>query len=487
MAIASPGLGSGLDVNSIVTQLMALESRPVQVLAQREASFQAKLSAYGSLKGALSALQTAAKAISTSAGFSAKKATVADTDILSASATTSATAGAYDIEVQALAKAQNLKSGALSATGAVGSGTITIEFGSYRTVDADNIVFDLNADKSAKTITISAGTDKLTDIRDAINAANAGVTASIVGDGSNAHLFIASNDTGLANQLRISVDDADTNDTDAAGLSALVYDGTKTAGVSGTANLSQFTAASNATVIINGITLSKASNTISDAIEGVSLSLAAPSEAGVTTRLTVAADTNATKSAIENFVKAYNALNKTVADLTRFDTATKKASVLTGDSTARSVQSQLRGILGAAISGATGVSTLSDIGLSFQLDGSLAVDGAKLSAALTDPDKNVASLFISGAGVTGYAAKIDTVVTSMLASGGLIAGRTEGIDSSIKDIGKRRDALTVRLESIERRLRKQFTALDALVSSMNQTSNYLQQQLANLPKTNQGA
>ena len=173
-------IGSNLDINSIVKQLMTVEQRPLQILATKEAGYQAKLSAYGSIKSAVSSFQSAMNALTSTDKFVASKTSVSDTKIATASASAAAPAGNYGIEVQALAQAQKLKSGNYGATAdAVGSGTLTIQFGSYA-----GGVFTANGDKSAKTIEIKPADNSLGAVRDAINAANAGVTASIVNDGA---------------------------------------------------------------------------------------------------------------------------------------------------------------------------------------------------------------------------------------------------------------------------------------------------------------
>lgn len=653
MAISSPGIGSGLDINSLVSQLMALESRPLSLLNTKEAKFQAQLSAYGSLKGALSSFQSAVASLATPAKFTVLKASVADATVVSASAGASASAGSYSIEVQTLAKAQKLKSEAFATTGTmIGTGTLTIQFGTY-----SGGSYTLNPDKSAKTISIGAGQSSLAGVRDAINAANAGVTASIVNDGSGNRLVIASHDAGLANALKITVTDDDLDNTDNSGLSRLAYN----ASTGGTTNLSQTVAAQNATAVIDGIIISKSTNTVTDAIEGVTLDLL---KEGGTTTLTVARDSTAAQVSIESFVKAYNDLNKTITDLTKYDAANKKASTLTGEATVRSVQYQLRGLFNTALATAGGgLNSLSDIGVSFQADGTLKLDSAKLTTTLNDPTKDVSTLFAAigkptdsqiafasstsdtkngnyavyvtqlatrgnavgggaaaltiyantndvlnvaidgvsasltlaagtytaatlaaeiqskingatalssaGIGVTvsqssgvltvtsnrygsasmavitggngatdlfgtaasttgvdaagtiggvaaagsgqsltgagdaaglkitvtggatgdrgtvsfarGNADMLDKLVGRLLESDGLVDGRLDGINASIKVIGTQREALSRRLDQIEKRYRAQFTALDAMIASMTQTSNYLQQQLANLP------
>ncbi len=653
MALSSPGIGSGLDVNGLVSQLMALEQRPLTLLNTKEAQLQAQLSAFGSLKGALSGFQTAVAALASPAKFSAVKAGVADGTVLSASAAPAAGAGSFSIEVQQLAQAQKLKSAAFASTSeTVGTGTLTIQFGSY-----SGGSFTLNPDKAARTITIGNDKASLAGVRDAINAANAGVTAGIVNDGSGNRLVLSSKDSGLANALRISVSDDDGDHGDNAGLSRLVYDAT----TGGTKNLTETVEAKNAALVIDGISISKPTNTVNDAIEGVTLNLLKTG----TTKLDVARDSSGVKAAIESFVKAYNDLNKTLGDLSKYDAANKKASILTGDSTVRAVQSQLRSLFNGALSSAGGgLTALADIGVSFQSDGTLKLDASKLTAALNDPSKDVSTLFaaigkptdslvsfvsaaaetkdgnpavnitrlatqgfakggsaaaltiatgvndtlnvtvdgvsasltlaagtytaaalaaeiqskINGAGALsaagigvsasessgvltitsnrygsasnvsitggtaasdlfgvssatagvdiagsiggvtasgsgqtltgtgeaaglkirisggttgdrgsiafarGYADRLDKLIGRMLENDGLVDGRMDGINASIKELGSRREVLASRLGMIEKRYRAQYAALDSMLASMTKTSNYLQQQLANLPK-----
>ncbi len=385
MGISSTGIGSGLDVNGIVTQLMALERRPLTALDAKEAKYQAQLTAYGSLKGALSSFQSAVAALASPAKFSAVTANLADTTVATATASSAAKAGSYAVEVQTLAQAHKLKSGTFAATSTtVGSGTLTIQFGTY-----SGGVFTLNPDKAAGTVTIDSSQSSLAGVRDAINTANVGVSASIINDGTGNRLVVASKDSGVANALKITVADDDLTNTDTAGLSQLVYD----AATGGTTNLTQTVTAQNALVVIDGISISKASNTLTDAIEGVTLNLL-KANTPATTTLTVARDTAGTQAAVQAFVKAYNDLNKTVTDLSKYDAANKRASTLTGDATVRSLQAQLRGVFNTALSTAGGgLTALADIGITFQKDGTLKLDSTKLTTALGDATKDVSTLF----------------------------------------------------------------------------------------------
>lgn len=473
--LSSPGIGSGLDISGIISKLMQVEQRPLTQLSTKEAKQQAQLSAFGSLKSALSSFQDSVKALSKPALFDSYKATLVDTSLATVSASSNAAAGTHDIEVLSLAQAQKIKSETFAATDTViGSGTLTIEFGTY---NSDG-TFTANADKVAQTITIDPAKSTLAEIRTAINDANVGVTASIVNDGSGNRLVISSKDTGLANALKITVNDTDGNHTDNTGLSQLAFD----ASTGGTMNMTETMPAKNAEMVIDGITIQKASNTISDALEGVTFNLL-KANPGTSTTLTVEKDKSSVEAAIKTLVTSYNELEKTISNISRYDTASNQGSVLTGDSTVRMVQNRVRAMLTGNQPAAGGISSLSELGISFQKDGTLKLDDSKLSSVLTDPDKNTAAFFITQPDeAEGFASRLGELIDGMTRSDGLIPSRMDGINNAIKNIGKQREALEFRLEGVEKRLRAQFTALDAMVASMTQTSNYLQQQLANLPK-----
>ncbi|WP_350281817.1 flagellar filament capping protein FliD [Nitrosomonas sp.] len=476
--LSSPGIGSGLDVSGIISKLMEVEQRPLTQLNTKEAKQQAQLSAFGSLKSALSSFQDSVKALAKPSLFNSFKATLADTTLATVSTSSSAAAGTHQIEVRSLAQAQKIKSETFTTTDTViGSGSLTIEFGTY-----SGGIFTANAEKTAKTITIDPAKSTLADIRNTINEANAGVTASIVNDGNGNRLVISSKDSGLANALKISVNDTDGNHTDNAGLSKLAFD----TSADGVRNMTETVAAQNAVMVIDGITVEKSSNTISDALEGVTFNLL-KANPDTSTTLTIEKDKSSTEAAVKALVTTYNELEKTIGNLSRYDAANKQAAVLTGDSTVRMIQSRVRAMLNGNQSAAGGINSLSELGISFQKDGTLALDNNKLSAVLNDPDKNIAAFFTTQAGdgvtsVEGFASRLSELIDGMTRSDGLINSRMDGINSMIKGIGKQRDALGHRLEEVEKRLRTQFTALDTMIASMTQTSNYLQQQLANLPK-----
>lgn len=458
-SITSAGLGSGLDIEGIISKLMRVESQPLNSLAIKEAGYQAKISAFGALKGALSAVQTATKTLATGTTFTGKSAASSDSTVLTASATSTAAAGSYSISVTQLAKFHAVRSDTnfAATTDTFNTGTLSIAIGGGTAVD----------------ITIDSGNNTLAGIRDAINDADAGVTASIINDGTTNRLVLASKTSGSVGAITVAVTDSGSGGTHA--LTTLA-----------SASLVTTQTADDANLTINGIAITRSSNTITDAVDGLTLNLLKGTLASPgTATVTVAQNTGTVTAAVNAFVKAYNDAITQIKSSTAYDAANKRASVLTGDGTARSIQSRLGSLVQAEVTGvAGGIARLSDIGISVKADGTLVTDSSKLSAAIADPDKDVAALFSqTTSGNEGIAVRFNTLLDSFVGTSGLIASRTDGITASIKDLGKRAEALQTRLLSIEKRYRAQFTALDSLIASMNQTSQYLTQQLANLPSS----
>ncbi len=401
MAITSAGIGSGLDVSGLVKQLMAAESQPLLVLDRKEAVFQTKLSAYGSFKSTLSSFRDAMAGLSVLPKFQTMKATPADAAVFSTSASDTAVPGIYAVEVKQLAQAHKISSKAFSDVATtVGSGALTIQFGTF-----SGGVFTANNEKPAQTVTIDSAHSSLGGIRDAVNAANTGVSASILNDGSGYKLVFTSKDTGEANALKITVTDtSDASNTDNAGLSQLAYDPAGTLG-SGK-NMAETVAAQNALLKVDGIdNISKSSNTVTDVIQGVTINLLKASAVNTPTALAVTRDTGSIKSAIETFVKAYNDLDKTVKELTSYNADARKGAVLQGDSSILSVVSQIRRVLVNPLVGAgSNYSTLSQIGVSFQKDGSPALDAVKLQKAIDANPDAIGGLF------AGYGKPSDSLV-----------------------------------------------------------------------------
>lgn len=454
--LSSPGIGSGLDINGIVAKLMEVEQQPLRSLATKEASFQAKISAFGSLKGALSSLQSAAGTLAKADTFTGKSAVSSDTAVVSATIANSAANGTYSINVSTLAKFHSVRSTAnyAATTDTFHTGTLSIKLGPP---PGSGAAVDIDIDSSNNT---------LAGIRDAINASTAGVSASIIDDGDYQRLVLTSKTLGSSGSINLSVSDDGSGGSNA--LNELA-----------SGSLFTVQTADDAVFTINNLSITRSSNTITDVVEGLTLNLA---KAGTST-ITVAQNTSKTISSIDAFIKTYNDVVKQIKSATAYDQANNKASTLTGDSTARSIYAQLTSLVQSSVTGVKGgISRLSDIGISVQKDGSLALNTSKLTTALGNADVDVASLFTqTTANNPGIAVRFDDWLDNVVGSNGSISSRLSGIDTSIKDIARQRATLALRLQSIEKRYRAQFTALDSLVSSMNQTSQYLSQQLANLP------
>lgn len=393
MGLSSAGIGSNLDVEGIVSKLMSVEQQPLALLQKKETSYQAKLSGFGTLKGALSQFQTAIKALADISKFQASKASVADPLVATVSSTASAAPGSYSLKVTQLAQAQKLvAAGTASQVAPIGSGVISFDFGTISGGTFDSVTGKYTGASFAtggagvKTVTIDPSNNSLSGIRDAINKAGIGVTASIVNDGGSSpyRLALSSTATGQASSMKISV--ADTiPDT---GLSALLNNDP-----AGSQAMSQTATAQNALLTIDGIAVSKASNSVNDVITGVTFNLL--KENPVTaTNITVTRDTAAVTASVGAFVKAYNDITQTLRDAAAYNPATKQAAVLNGEATVRNIASQVRGVMMNSVAGGAGAfSRLSEIGVTLGKDGLLTADAAKLNKAMTSNFDDLASLF----------------------------------------------------------------------------------------------
>lgn len=470
--ITSLGVGSNLELGTLLTQLQTAESQPLVALEAKAKSYTSKLSAYGTLQSALGVLQTAAKKLSDPALFQTVTGTPSVSGILAASSTDPSSAGSYSINVSQLAQSQSaITAGQLNATTAIGSGKITIDFGTITGGTLDPATgkysgagFSRDATRIAKPITIDATNNTLGGIRDAINAADAGVTASIVNDGSGTpnRLVLVSTQTGEASSMRISVDG------DAALQNLLNND------PAGTQNLQQTAAAQNAKLTVNGIAITSASNSVKEAIQGSTLTLVGTG----TTNLAMKANTASVTTAINDFVKAYNSLQTTAGSLTAYDADTKTGAALMGDSTLRNLQTRIRQALTTPqAGGADDMKVLTEIGVGFTKDGTLAVDATKLDKALSTNLEGVSKLFASASGSTaGYGKQLDALVEDLTKSGGTLKVATDGITTTIKQLDEQYNAMQTRVEATVDRYRKQFNQLDVLINSMNSTMSYLKQQ-----------
>lgn len=486
--LASAGVGSGLDINGIVSKLMAVEQQPLVSLNTQEASVQAKLSAYGSLTSSVASLQSSVDAMKSPILYSKYFATSSDTTVLSATANSAATKSTHSINVVDLASAQTLTSQTFSSMSAPIStinGKLKIELGTY---NSSTSTFTADSSHNPVTIDVKAADSSLSSIRDQINAANAGVTAKIVAvdaAGTQFKLSITSNTSGAAGSVRITAMDANgntlTNNTDIAKLS---YDPTKTSGSGNEYTVAA--SAKDAHLQVDGVDLYRSSNSIGDALTGVSMNL---TKTGSST-LTIAADTTGLQTAIQAFVKSYNDTVSLGRQMSLYDASNKTSGILTGDSAARNLLSQLSNMTRLnGPGGSSNYKSLSDLGIALQKDGSLKLDSFKLQNALNDSLPDVEAMLTStdsSLSSKGVAVQMSSQLSTTLSANGLLSSSTSGLQSTIKQMDKRRTDLQARLTQVEANYKKQFSSLDSMLASMQQTQSYLTTQLAQISKNSSG-
>jgi flagellar hook-associated protein 2 len=477
-SVSSAGIGSGLDVNTIVTQLMAVEQQPLKQLQTQASALNTQVSTFGQLQSLFSTLQDKSKSLADLTQWGATTATSADSSSVGVVTGTNATAGSYTVNVQHLASAQTVTAAVLpSASSTLSVGTLTIELGSW----TGNVAspFQAKAGSPAVPIAIAAGQTSLTAIRDKINAAGAGVTATLITDASGARLSLRSTATGAENAFRITATEAVDDGNAATGLSVLGFD----VAIAGSPMTRSETAV-NAAATINGIAIDSASNTLSNVIDGLTLNLLKQTTGPVT--VGVAADTATLKQKVADFVTAFNGLAGFIKTQTAYNAATKAAGTLQGDMTVNSLQRSLRDVLNQASTASSAFSRLSDVGITMKADGTLASDATKLDHALSSNLAELTKLFAtSGAdnASSGFAVRWKKLADAALGSGGSFDSRTTSLNSRLKSNGVDQDRMQNRLSQTEARMRAQYSALDTQMAKLNNLSNYMTQQLAQYNKS----
>lgn len=475
-SVSSAGLGSGLDVNSIITSLMAVESKPLDALKTQATSLNTKISTYGKLQSYFSALQDKSNALSSLSLWQSTTATPGDTTALKVSTGTGSVAGNYAVKVTKLAAAQTVTSSALPAGSSLNSGMLTIELGSWTGTPVDG--FTAKSGSTAVNIDISEDDTSLTSIRDKINAAGAGVVASIVSDASGSRLSIRSKETGAENAFRITAAETFDDGNDATGLSSLAFD---LAG--GASQMTQAQVAANAQAQINGIDVSSASNTLSNVVDGLTITLMKETASPVD--VAVAADTASVKTKISDFVSAFNDLASQLRTQTAYNGDSKTAGALQGDASAVSLLTQLRSVLNVSSSASSTWTRLSDVGISMQSDGTLKIDDSKLGNALNNlPELNkLFNTVGTDNASSGFVRRYKALADAALGTNGAFEAKTQSLQSMLRRNSKDQDNMQTRLDQTETRLRKQYQALDTQMSSLNGLSNYVSAQLAALNKS----
>ena len=477
-SISSAGIGSGLDVNSIVTSLMAVEKKPLNQLQNQATQLAARLSTVGKMQGYFSALQTRANALTSPALWNSTLASSSDSAAVRVSTGADATPGSYSVAVSRLAAGQTITGSALaSSSSTLGAGTLSIELGRYDGGPPPTS-FTGKAGAAAINLTVGAGESSLGALRDKINAAGAGVTATLVTDASGTRLSLRSKDTGAENAFRIGVVEASDDGNAATGLSALAFDATNAG-----SPMLRTASAGNAELTVNGIALSSASNTLTNVVDGLTLGLQKTTTSAV--EVNVAADTASVKAALTGFVEAFNTLASFIRGQTAYNADSKSGGALQGDQGTLALQSQMRAVLNEGSSASATWSRLSDIGLALKSDGTLETSAPKLDNALG----NLAELkkLLATDGLTsaesGFGRRFKRLADAALGSDGVFQSRTDSIQASVTRNSKSQDSVQRRLGLTEARLRAQYSALDTTMANLSGLSTYMTQQISQFNKS----
>lgn len=472
-SISSIGLGANIDAESIITQLLTLEKQPITKVESENTKLNTKLSTWGRIQSGFSALESAATALTRDGFWSATTATTSDATAVSVTTGTDSPAGAYSVQVQQLAQSQYITSGAYAAKDTVvGEGTLRIELGTFTAnpTAPPAATFAAKAAATAVDIEIGPGDNTLEKIRDRINSANAGVTASLVNDATGTRLVLRGS-SGKENAFRVSV-----TESGAAGLSALAYD--PSADIT---TMTESQKASDARATINGVQVTSASNTLTNVIDGLSLKLGKVTTSPVD--VNVDRDNTSIRTGIDNFVKAYNDLVGLIRVQTLYDEASKTAGPLQGDSAANGLMRQLRSLAVSSTTGSSVFDRLSSVGLEMNKDGTFTTNSTKLTSAmgnLTELKKLFATDNESDVNQQGLAVRFKNLASQVTDSDGAISSRTDGIKSTIERNEDKIERLEDRITRVEARLRAQYTALDQSMAKLNGLSTYVSAQLAAL-------
>ena len=478
------GIGSGIDIDSIVKTLVNAEKAPkTNQLDLLEKQTTTRISALGTLTGALNTFKTAIDALNKPALFESRTASSSSSSVLKATATTTASAGTYSVQVQQLAASSKV---ALQSVSASGSTPATFNSGTL----------EISAGTSSISVDITEANNTLAGMRDAINEAgkDSGISAAIITDDSGSRLVLSSTKTGAGNDIQVAVTE-DGVTTGSNTLTSQAFTPTvdpdnadaflKPSSDTGAGGV--ITQAKSAKLTIDGLQLVRDSNKIEDALEGVTIDLVSAQSAtdltdGKTISLTVGVDKASVKSNLQKFVDAYNALISSSAQLTavvEVEGSDPVAGPLVGDSTVRSVMSGLRNEIVKMTGGSEdSVKALASLGITTDEDGKLSIDDTLLTTALDSNFDQVGSYLTGEDGLMG---RLSGFVSGYVATDGVLKQRDSALRGTLQNIDKQRESLDKRVESLQTRLYAQYNAMDSLVGQLSRTSESLGSMLANLP------
>lgn len=440
-SITSLGVGSGLDLENIVETLVAAESRPIVLLQNRRNDNDLRISAFGLVQSALSNFQSSLETLADPDGFRNVFATSSDSEIVTATATQSAVPGSTDIEVTQLAQSNRIASQAfVDGDEVIGTGQLNF------TVGAENFNIDITSE-----------TNTLAQIRDAINNENdnTSVQASIINVDDGSRLVLTATESGLTNQIVLTVTDDDGDNIDDAGLSRIAF------------ATQELEPPLDATFELEGFTVTRSSNEIADVVQGITFTL---QDLG-TASITVGENLNVAGASIESFVGSYNTLVSTLS--------LQRGSTLSSENALLAIENGVRNSFSGTFNDSSAqFNFLFQVGLSFDDEGTLNFDQEQFTEAVNIDFADVQSLFTDAE--NGFISRLDDVVTNFTQTGGVLSSRTQGLSAEQDRIDDDILVLASRLELAEARIRSQFNSLDVLVAQLNATSSFLTQQLANL-------
>ncbi|HHJ35455.1 MAG TPA: flagellar cap protein [Gammaproteobacteria bacterium] len=444
-AISSAGIGSGLDVQGIVSQLMAIERQPLQRLQFKQGQLETQISAYGQLKSTLSTFKSAMDELGTLDALKVFTSSSSNPNVIDITASSNANLATFDVEVVRLAENHKMASSEILDTtvfGGAAGDSLTIQVGS----DVANTI----------TIDMSGGMT-LQDIRTALNndVTNPGVHATVInGDNNNQKIVFTADDSGTDNALTLSYGGS----INAATLNLQTLN-----------NIGGDTSLLNAEIVVDGFNITRSTNNIADVISGVTLNLISASP-GTTNTLEINRDLESVEASVQTFADAYNGLRSSIKTL--------RNGQLEADSSLLSIERSMLSVLNAPATGGV-FSTLSEVGLTLQKDGTMSLSSSDLKTALQNDFEGVSQLF--AADTQGFANRFSTLADNWIGSNGLLEARTDGLASRVDDLVDRQFTLERNLENVEARFIAQFSALDALVGQLQGTSQFLTSQLAQLP------
>ncbi|WKL18472.1 flagellar filament capping protein FliD [Comamonas testosteroni] len=464
MGISSVGIGSGLEVETIVSQLVALESKPIAALQTKASGINTQISAFSQLKSQISNLQDQVDKLTKPATWLGNTLTSSNSAQVTGTATSSAVQATYDVEVSQMAAGQTIGSGLVASGSTLGPGKLTISMGTYgangltpNTKDGKNVSFSVE---------ITAEDDSLAKIAAKINAAKGDVSATVLKDHTGERLVLQSKTTGVNSAFSV--------EAEGAGLQQFAYNGTD-------GTMKRSVEAQDTLAKINGIDMASHTNVFEEVAAGVTLTVAQKSaKDAAPVRITIANDTATAKTALKNLVESYNALSNALKTMTAYDKDSKTAGTLQGDSTAVNLQSAMRRLLSGPGGEGGGFTSLSQMGVAFQKDGTLKIDDTKLDKALKDPE-SMSKFFtadVADANQDGLAVRMKDFTSGLLATGGTFSTKDETLKNALKRNTADQERQTARVTAYEARVRAQYSRLDTQMASLKALDTYVSQQVA---------